>query len=82
MAATVVVARQIAVRFRSTRTPRRFQGVRLQLRTRCTSLQPPNPILQSLDLLLLLADDLKQTQHQRGNAATSVLIGESHTVSR
>ena len=57
--------RRIAGR-RRRRTPRRFQGVRLQLRARRTALQPSNLVLQPLNLLLLLADDLQQTPHERG----------------
>jgi hypothetical protein len=44
-----------------TRLAGRFQGVRLQLRTRRTALQAPYLIRQPLNLLLLFGNDLQQT---------------------
>jgi len=58
--------RQVAGRYRRRGRCGRSQGVRLQLRARRTALQPPNLVLQPLNLLLLLADDLQQTPHEGG----------------
>ena len=60
-------ARGVTLRRRrvlGTRLTRRFQRVRLQLRTRRTALQAPQLILQPLNLLLLFSDDLQQTAYQ------------------